>query len=118
MKRTEAAVVPSVVAKRSRPRSPKRAAVLARMAPRTVASIRAGAKSVIPLFFQQCSKNNGRAWLTAGAFGGEATAGAAFGGARLFIRPLRLLSFYCFTTRINPKRPTTPSLTGLKKYII
>ena len=53
------------------------------MAPRTVASIRAGAKSVIPLFFQQYSKNNGRAWLTAGgAFGGGATAfgAVAFGG--------------------------------------
>lgn len=96
------------------------------MAPRTVASFRAGAKSVIPLFFQQYSKNNGCAWLTAAGgatFGGVATAfGAAGGGAvagvRLFIRPLRLLSFYCFTTRFTPKRPTTPSLTGLKKYII
>ena len=54
------------------------------MAPRTVASIRAGAKSVIPLFFQQYSKNNGCALLTAfgGAFGGGgAAAGGAAGGA-------------------------------------
>jgi hypothetical protein len=56
------------------------------MAPRTVASFRAGAKSVIPLFFQQYSKNNGRAWLTAAgaAFGGEAAAAACVTSRTVF----------------------------------